>query len=451
MTKKLGNMKLRNRFLVVLLLALLISATLFEVLWLNKWNLVDWTGNFEALQSQIDDDDFWTKMEDTAKSLPLPESRDDDAAQKAMKPLLNLADKYTSIYLYGQEDGLYITGQYAKIMDEKHSGFRTFFDLGYRLTDGEGEDYRQGYLQFQDGTAQVIVVNYQRALFIYPYMFLSLLFSVLVFLGIVLFFMNRKMREVLALEQEILLMSTGDLTHPVPQYSKDEIGILADELNHLRISLNENIVREQESRKANQDLITALSHDLRTPLTILTGYLEVLKLGRTPEKQEDYLNRCLKKASDIKELTDQMFSYALVSEEQETPDLSWLSTDYIFQCIQENCDFINLAGFTTNLQKPDVTGILLSDRTMIKRIFTNLFSNILKYGDKGTPVIICSSVRKQRFTVTVSNAIKQEHSDVGSSNIGLRNVQRMMQLMDGEMLLTKKEEVFQVALWFPLR
>ena len=100
-------------------------------------------------------------------------------------------------------------------------------------------------------------------------------------------------------------------------------------------SLNENIVREQESRKANQDLITALSHDLRTPLTILTGYLEVLRLGRTPEKQADYLDRCLKKASDIKELTDQMFSYALVSEEQETPDMSWLSTDYIFQCIQE--------------------------------------------------------------------------------------------------------------------
>lgn len=112
--------------------------------------------------------------------------------------------------------------------------------------------------------------------------------------------MNRKMREVLALEQEILLMSTGDLTHPVPQYSKDEIGILANELNHLRISLNENIVREQESRKANQDLITALSHDLRTPLTILTGYLEVLKLGRTPEKQEDYLDRCLKKLPILK-------------------------------------------------------------------------------------------------------------------------------------------------------
>ena len=451
MRKKFNCMKLRTRFLLILLLSLIISATIFELLWLNKWTLVNWTGNFEILQSQLDNTNFWTDLENTAKNLTLPESSDEKNIEKNLKPLFALADKYTSIYLYNPKDGAYLAGQYAKIMDEKHSGFRTFFDLGYRLTDGEGEDFRQVYLDFQNTTAEVVIVNYQRALFIYPYMFFSLLLSVLIFLGIVLYFMNLKMREVLSLEQEILLMSSGDLTHPVPQYSKDEIGILAAELNHLRVSLNENIVREQESRKANQDLITALSHDLRTPLTILTGYLEVLKLGRTPEKQEDYLERCLKKASDIKELTDQMFSYALVFEEQETPDFYWLSTDYIFQCIQENCDFISLAGFIPDLQKPDVAGILLSDKTMIKRIFTNLFSNILKYGDKGTAVKIRSSIRRQRFTLTVSNAIKQEHTDVGSSNIGLRNVQRMMQLMDGEMLLAKKENSFQVILWFPLR
>ena len=74
-----------------------------------------------------------------------------------------------------------------------------------------------------------------------------------------------------------------------------------------------------------------------------------------------------------------------------------------------------------------MTGILLSDKTMINRIFTNLFSNILKYGDKGTPVIVRSSVRKQRFTVTVSNAIKRKNILMSEdSNIGLRNVQRMM-------------------------
>ena len=54
MKKKFSTMKLQNRFLLILLLALTISATLFELLWLNKWTLVNWTGNFEILQSQID-------------------------------------------------------------------------------------------------------------------------------------------------------------------------------------------------------------------------------------------------------------------------------------------------------------------------------------------------------------------------------------------------------------
>ena len=60
MKKKFSTMKLQNRFLLILLLALTISATLFELLWLNKWTLVNWTGIFEILQSQIDDEDFWT-------------------------------------------------------------------------------------------------------------------------------------------------------------------------------------------------------------------------------------------------------------------------------------------------------------------------------------------------------------------------------------------------------
>ena len=58
MKKKFSTMKLQNRFLLILLLALTISATLFELLWLNKWTLVNWTGNFEILQSQIDDEDL---------------------------------------------------------------------------------------------------------------------------------------------------------------------------------------------------------------------------------------------------------------------------------------------------------------------------------------------------------------------------------------------------------
>ena len=81
MKKKFSTMKLQNRFLLILLLALTISATLFELLWLNKWTLVNWTGNFEILQSQIDDEDFWTNWRNCT-NLSLPESSDDEAATK---------------------------------------------------------------------------------------------------------------------------------------------------------------------------------------------------------------------------------------------------------------------------------------------------------------------------------------------------------------------------------
>ena len=213
-------------------------------------------------------------------------------------------------------------------------------------------------------------------------------------------------------------MASGDLTHQIPDFGGDEIGILGKELDGLRNSLNETILKEQESRRANQDLITALSHDLRTPLTVLTGYLEVLRLKRSPENEEEYLKRCLKKTEDIKELTDKMFEYALVSEEKETPDMTWISTDYIEQCLLENCDFIKLAGFTFRLLMPPAAGVLESDNTMIKRIFNNLFSNILKYGNKEEAV---------------------------------KNVQNMMNLLNGSMSAEIHHNIFKTELRFPLR
>lgn len=435
--------------MLVVLVSMFISLGIFAVLWSYKWEILEWSGNWSFARLLVDEDDFWNELRDKAKNYDIPDSESDVAKTRALEPLFQLADKYTSIYIYG-EDGMYRAGKYASIMDES-AGFRTFFDLGYRLTGGEGEDYREFEVEFKNGTAQVIVVDYKRALYIYPFLLIAVLLCVLIFLGIVLFFVRRKMREVLTLEQEILLMASGDLTHTVPVYSNDEIGILARELNNLRISLNDNILREQESRKANQDLITALSHDLRTPLTILTGYLEVIKLQRNPQKQEEYLERCLKKTSDIKELTDQMFNYALVSEENEVPKMSWISTDYIMQCIQENCDFVELAGFSCRLEVADATGILLTDKTMIKRIFTNLFSNILKYGDKGTEIKISGNMRNQKFEIKVENAIKKERSDIGSNNIGLRNVQHMMHMMDGELILNTSENLFCIKLLFPLR
>ena len=449
MTRRFRDLKIRTQSAIAILCALVIAFSFFELLWLNKWKLCETAERVDLFYTQMDNEDFHNTLAKEALRYNIPESAEDAEAVAALDPFFDLADEYTGIYIYGMDDGLFRAGRFAPAMEDER--FLFFFNIGYRLTDGEGEFVQDFPLDFANGTAQVMMYNYERSLFVYPFLLVCLLLSIALFLGLVLSFLNRKMRQVLILKDEILTMSGGDLSHRIPDLGGNEIGILASELNHLRESLHDNIQREQESRKANQDLITALSHDLRTPLTILSGYLEVLKLKRNPQTQEEYLDRCLKKAEDIKDLTDRMFEYALVAEENETPDIVWLSTDFIRQCLTENCDFIRLAGFTADLMVTETTGVLQSDKTMLKRIFNNLFSNILKYGDKKHTVSASGQIQESEFLITVTNAIRNEAGQTDSTNIGLKSADKMIRLLQGRMEVRQEKERFQVELRLPLR
>ena len=242
-------------------------------------------------------------------------------------------------------------------------------------------------------------------------------------------------------------MASGDLSHPVPKCGNDEIGVLAEELNGLRTALDDNIQKEAASRKANQDLITAMSHDLRTPLTILQGYLEVLKLKRySPDMAEEYINRCLQKTKDIKEMTDRMFEYALVFEETESPELIPLSYNVIYNLLNENCDFITLAGFKVEREIIRTEGSLLGDEIMLKRIFSNLFSNILKYGEKKNPVIVRCQIKSGKMEVFLINTVKAEHAEIESNRIGLKSTEKMVQLHRGQLYQSEENNIYTVQI-----
>lgn len=424
---------------------MLISFWLFWMLWMNKWRALNSLGLADFYFHNGIDMQITDALYEQAKNYELPASEKDKERVEALDPLFDLADDYTQISIYGARDGLFRASRPARIMEE-NGLFSTLFYWGYRLTDGEGEDFRYFPLEFSNETGSAMVVTYRRSVIVYPCALICLLLSVLLFFSIVLFFIGRKIKAISALEREVLIMSSGDLTHPVPDFGGDEIGILSRELNNMRTTLNDNIEKEQESRQANQDLITALSHDLRTPLTILNGYLEVIKLKKNPKLEEEYLERCLKKTKDIKELTDRMFEYALVSEEKEMPEITWTSTDFIRQCLQENADFISLAGFQTELILDSSSVAIKSDKTMLKRILSNLFSNIFKYGDKKETVLISFCMEKDTFTVTIENAVRQEHSLEDNNNIGLRSVRKMVRLLDGELFVSCATDTFTVTL-----
>lgn len=442
--------RLRWQLFFVLLLFGTVSLSLFQTLWRQQSDVYQWIiRDFPFLPFPSPDGTLWMELSEAAAQCEIPDSDDDVTKIEQLKPFFDLADEYTSIYIYGTEDGLFRAGVYASKMDTPQ--FRSFFDLGYNLTMGAGEESFRLTMKFKNGYADVWVFFYHSSWFVYPYFYFCLIFCMLLFLAAVLGFVGCKMRHIVRLEQEILRMSSGDLDHPVPACGHDEIGTLAKELDCLRQTLSSNIRREQESRRANQDLITAMSHDLRTPLTILNGYLEILKLGRNPVTYGEYLDRCLKKTGEIRELTDRMFEYALVYEETETANLAALPTAFLQQCLTEHADYLRLVGFTANLSLPTVfSRNILGDEAMLRRVFSNLFSNILKYGDKKTPVQITGAVELDQLTVTLSNTVRQEYVRAESNHIGLKSVQKMMTLMEGGFEVQSDMEYFTVRLSFPL-
>lgn len=442
------HLKIRTQLLLLLFAGAFASFCLYQFLWQSKWAIYDIITETTDWLPTADEDLFYN-LALYASDYNLPASDDDTEAVKALQPYFDLADGYTSISIYGIEDGTYRAGCLPYLISED-TLFRRFFNIWYSISDGNGEDPMMLSIKFKNEYANLYILTYHRSVFLFPAFLLSLAASFLLFLAIILFFVTRKMKSAAKLEADILRMSSGDLTTPVDAGGFDELGVLSRELDHLRTALLENIRQEQESRTANHDLITAMSHDLRTPLTILNGYLEILNLERNPQMQKDYLKRCLEKTKEIREMTDRMFEYSLVYEPAAAADLQPVSADEFSLCLRENIDYIRLTGFTVRAETENLSGLtaVLADRTMVKRIFGNLFSNIIKYGDKKEPVFLTGSFQDSMLCITLSNCVREEYSKTDSSRIGLKSVRKMMKQMGGSFDTDVCENCFKASLAF---
>ena len=439
---RIRNWRIRTKLLILIIVMAAASLLLYRFLWIHQADAADFLER-TGLVTWFDSEKFISEVSEAAKDYNVPESEDDTEAKRAIDPFLDeFTDEYTGISIYGYDDGLYRYGRTPEILNRLIFG--SLFASSQTIL---GEIQGESPVEFANGTYDLIYYSHSRSRFTYPYVIVSGTLCVSVFLSGILIFVGRTMKRVSSVKDAIIRMSAGDLISPVPACGGDEIGIVAGELDALRLTLEENIRRERESRQANQDLITAMSHDLRTPLTVLNGYLEVLRLKRAePEAQAEYIERCLKKTEDIRTPTDRMFEYALVYEENETVRLKKLPVSILTDCIRENCDFNRIAGFSVTEEICRTDSSVYGDEVMLKRIFSNLFSNILKYGDKREKVWVKVCVNRGRVETTLSNGVKKETDEIQSTGIGLRSVRRMTELHQGELYTFREGSIYTVQL-----
>ena len=263
------------------------------------------------------------------------------------------------------------------------------------------------------------------------------------------------MRYIALLEQEIQALKGGELALPVTVKGNDELASLAAEIDAMRGAIRRKMEQEEEARSANRELVTAMSHDLRTPLTSLLGYVDILTMGKA--KGEQQRERCLlsirQKAYQIKELSDRLFEYFIVYDrEREQLQLEAVNgAELIGQLVEESLFDMESEGFTVERCSCAVRCTLEADIGLIRRVFGNVFSNLLKYGDRGVPVRVEYGQTERELFIRIKNGIRGESSMGESSGIGLKTCRKIMEDHGGRFTDRLEEGWFTVEILFPIR
>lgn len=188
------------------------------------------------------------------------------------------------------------------------------------------------------------------------------------------------------LEEAAKNIKEGNLDFTIEAESNDEMGSLCRNFEDMRQRLKESAEEKLEAEKQNRILISNISHDLKTPLTAIKGYVEGIMDGvaDTPEKVDRYMRTIYNKAMDMDRLLNELTLYSKIDTNRIPYNFNRIHVaDYFDDCIEEiglelEAEHIGLSYF--NYAGDDV--LVIADPEQLKRVIDNIIGNSVKYMDK---------------------------------------------------------------------
>jgi len=178
----------------------------------------------------------------------------------------------------------------------------------------------------------------------------------------------------------------GNLDFELEVETEDEIGQLCQDFEEMRVRLKESTSEKVEYDKRSKELISNISHDLKTPITAIKGYVEGIMDGvaDTPEKMERYIRTIYNKANDMDMLINELTLYSKIDSNRIPYNFSTLSVnEYFDDCASDLKIDLESRGIEfdyLNYVEGDVK--IIADAEQMKRVINNIVSNSAKYMDK---------------------------------------------------------------------
>lgn len=334
---------------------------------------------------------------------------------------------------------------------------------GYdRLTESEMENSEPtdwGYsiysIDFDSGSRRVAIADCSDLRIGQRVKLVTMVLSFLVFVGLMLLYTRRITRHLRDFSKDVTAVSRGEAEHVDEKRGFSELSALAGDVNHMHDVILQRTRTSQNAMQANRELITALSHDIRNPLTSLIGYLDLLGMESDTftETQKRYLAGSAEKADRIRALTDELFRYFLVFSDEKLPVHmeSYDAQILLEQMLGEHAIELESLGYTVQSDPLETPCRVETDITMLSRVLENVFSNIRKYADFAKPVRLAARVRDGRLHVMANNAVNAAPPHNAESNhVGLRTCAAILTLLNGTFRAEEDHGYFIIEFTIPL-
>lgn len=276
----------------------------------------------------------------------------------------------------------------------------------------------------------------------------------LVFLFLVFFIRNTKdyVRYIEGISENIKQISNGDLSVQIESSTTDELGRMAENINEMVEKLKAIMENERQDESAKNSLITSVAHDLRTPLTSVIGYLDLVKNRElSEEERKKYIGIVYRKALGLEKLIEDLFSYTKYNLNNVTLNYAVFNiTNMMNQLIEEFYPSFEEHHLTVETEGLAKKLNMVGDVNLLVRAFSNIITNAIKYGKDGKLIKISLVERENFILVHVTNygeLIPKEdlenvfrrfyrvessrNEDTGGSGLGLAIAKAIVELHQG--------------------
>lgn len=290
--------------------------------------------------------------------------------------------------------------------------------------------------------------------FYFLLLFLSGIMAFLAFSACFILLIGQKIKYIKRLREELDILSGGQLEYVVTIQGYDELGELASGIDQMRRSILRHQEVENQMRSTNSELITAMSHDLRTPLTSLLAYLELIERRKYADEEQMHqlIRKSINQTMRIKTMADQLFEYFFVyATEWETVEMERIEADTLFrQILEEYVDALESKNLNVELSFLPTSGWIMVNTALLQRALDNLYSNLQKYADPKDTIWVSYKKQEGMVSLSIHNGIDLNHGKKESTGIGLHTCRKILTKMGGEFCAKNDEDRFVVTIELPL-